>query len=321
MIPSMFGPGRRQLANSLFAVAAMSGGGLGIAAAGQIVGLAEAVRPMLPAALAGMEGWRLSFFIAAAPAPLFVLLVMSIRAHRPGASLLPQVQGLGLRAAASILPYVRDHRRTFLTFFGGQACYTLGFGALTMWLPVILVRHLGQTAEQVGLAAGIVYPVSTAIGFCLTVLGLGRLTRRYGDSVPIRLLWLGCAVGVLNGIGLVLANSAMQIYLLATVTFTFQMAANMTYPTALQSLAPTPLRARAAALQGIMATPIGALATPAVGFVSDLLGDVPHGLQIASALVGVPALLLGLVLYTLAARPFAATAAATRATDAAAAAA
>lgn len=322
MIPSMFGPGKRQLANSLFALAAMSGGGLGIAAAGQIVGLAEALRPLLPAALAALEGWRLSFFIAAAPAPLFVLLVLSIRLPgRGGAALLPSLQATGLRAAAALLPHVRQHRQTFLTFFGGQACYTLGFGALTMWLPVILMRHMGQTAEQVGLAAGIVYPLSTAVGFLITVLGMKRLTQRFGESVPIRMLWLGCAVGVMNGFFLVFANSAMQIYVLATLTFTFQMAANMTYPTALQNLAPGPLRARAAALQGIMVTPIGAVATPAVGFVSDLLGDVPHGLQIASAMVGVPALLLGLFLFTLAARPFAKTAAATRAADAAAAAA
>jgi hypothetical protein len=78
------------------------------------------------------------------------------------------------------------------------------------------------------------------------------------------------------------------------------------------------LRARAAALQGILIAPIGAAAAPLVGFVSDQLGEVPQGIQIASAAVGVPALVVGLVVYALAARPFAATAAAVRTMDEAA---
>jgi MFS family permease len=78
LIPLLFFGAQRQLANSIFAVTAVGGGALALALSGQLVTWVESARPSLPMALQGLEGWRLSFFAAAMPAPLMILLVLTI---------------------------------------------------------------------------------------------------------------------------------------------------------------------------------------------------------------------------------------------------
>ena len=57
------------------------GTGAAIAFCGLLSQLAEVSRPYLPVAMQGMETWRLTFFWAALPAPLFVLLLLWLPVH------------------------------------------------------------------------------------------------------------------------------------------------------------------------------------------------------------------------------------------------
>jgi hypothetical protein len=94
--------------------------------------------------------------------------------------------------------------------------------------------------------------------------------------------------------------------------------AGMLYVTALQGLAPTPLRARVVAVQTIINSAAGAVAVPLVGLLSDQLKHLPNGLMVAATALATPVLLLSAWLLWRGERPYVDTAQANARIDAAA---
>jgi MFS family permease len=92
----------------------------------------------------------------------------------------------------------------------------------------------------------------------------------------------------------------------------------MVYPTALQELAPSHLRARVVALIGIVIFVFIALGPIIVGAISDQLKGRPDGLLLSVVGVGLVALVGGGILLTICSRHAVATVAAAHAAEAAA---
>jgi len=65
----------------------------------------------------------------------------------------------------------------------------------------------------------------------------------------------------------------------------------MTYPTALQDIAPAHLRGRIFAIMGVLSIAFPSAAPPFVGFLSDQLAHRPDGLMLAMVVVSVSSLL------------------------------
>jgi MFS family permease len=323
LIPALFAPRRLQVANSTFALATGIGGSATIALCGLLIANVESVRPMLPASLSAMEGWRLSFFAAALPGPLMAALVLSIT--RAGARpVQPAQAGLATRPAAGappLLPHIRAHLRTFLHFSGGVGLSFFGFGAVSGWIANMLMRQFEQTPMQVGSGLGLAGSIGLALGFFISAFGLKPLTARLGLRLQLRSLWVATlCTAALNG-ALILATSALQVYVLFGVMIMCLALAGMLYVTALQGLATAGVRARVIALQTVINSAAGALAVPLVGLLSDQLHHLPNGLMVAATAIATPALLVAAWLLARGERPYAETAAANARIDAAAAAA
>ena len=295
MIPDLFPEQKRQLANSIFAVAAGAAGGLAYAISGQMVSHIEPLRPLLPAAMQSLDAWRLSFYAAAVPAPFMLLLIATVRFRSRKIMAESTTSGPAVPAthALRIVPYVREHRSTILYFLLGIGVAVFGFGAMGAWAVVIAMRVFGQTAAQVGAIITPVVLASTAISFALSVYVVRRFGPRYGDRLPVRALWISYVVAACGNVSLAFTATATQFYVVAGLGSTLTAAAGMLYPTALQSMAPAHLRARLISIQGIASLALGAAAAPAVGFLSDRLKDLPNGLLLAAVGVSVPALLIG----------------------------
>ena len=149
MIPRMFGRAKRQIANSIFVLAAAASGGLGMVLAGQLVGFVEVIRDLLPVAIQGFEAWRLSFLVAAAPAPLMIVLIYTVRAAQKiratGAS---ESSGVAVSSVGpTLIEHFREHSKTLFAFFGAMGMAIASFAAVGVWLPVILIRQFGQTPQ------------------------------------------------------------------------------------------------------------------------------------------------------------------------------
>jgi MFS family permease len=326
LIPDLFSEKKRQLANSIYALATTGASALGIVLTGLIIGNVDSVRPVLPAPLAGLEAWRLSFFIVAMPAPLMMLLIASIRirprpaeAARPDPASMPispSAEPAPLSHALPLLPYLRLHAATFLTFYGGIGAMVFGFGALGGWLAVIYQRVFGQTPQQIGAVVGGIAAAATAVGFLLSVYGMRFLAPRLGPKMNIRVVWVSalCAGAVLSL--MLFATQARQMYAIHGIYIMLLTSATMIYPTVVQSLSPRRLRARASAVLGVVMSGSGAIAPPIVGLVSDQFKQLHNGLIVASVLVAVPALLAGACLLFWSERGYLATKAAAETVDA-----
>jgi len=316
MIPDMFGEKKRQVANSVFALASMSATSLAMALSGQVIGMVDALRPGLPAALQLLESWRLSFFAVAVPAPLLVLMIATIYLRRrPAGAAAPGKPAMA--PVAALVPHLRANRTTFLFFTGGLFSALFGFAAVGSWLPVIYLRNHGVSAQQLGAALGIIALVSVLVGFPASIYGTRFFRNRIGTRVNIRSLWLTCVLAILAIALMVFATSARQMFIIHGAYLVTLTAALLVYPTTLQALAPSHLRARTVAIVGMVSSSGSAIAPPITGFVSDQLKGNPNGLMLAAALVSIPALALAVLLLAKCERHYVVTAEASRLADAA----
>ena len=304
LIPDLFRDKKRQLANSVFALASTASGALALALCGQVIAGVESLRHLLPAGMQAMDGWRLSFFAAALPAPVMMLLIATIavqRGRRPPARDLAAAENPSTGAANSVthahalVPYLKQHAQTFFCFHVGVGFAVFGFSAVGAWLAVIYMRVYGQTAAQVGAAMGTTALVATALGFAISVFGV-RYFAGVGVKLNVRALWTACLTTVAIDLALVFTTSAQQMYAIQGVHTVLLTAASMLYPTALQSLAPSHLRARVVAIQSVVGLAFAALAPPAVGLLSDHLKHLPNGIIVAAVGVAVPAMLIAAAL-------------------------
>jgi MFS family permease len=320
LIPDLFPEKQRQTANSIYAVASTVTGGLALALTGQVVGSVELMRGGLPGALQAMDAWRLAMFVVAAPAPIMVMLIATIvirRRERSAAGVVTTDLGppVAVAPAAPFLPYLRQHWQTFACYFGGMGVGLLGYQAGGSWLGVIYLRVYGQTPQQVGAVLGGIGIVATAIGFGLSIWVVRRFGPRMGPRLNLRVMVLTVLMLALSFGAMPFATRVEHMYGIQAFYITLITTSTMLLPTIVQTLAPGPLRARVASIQGVVGAVAAATAPLLTGLVSDQLKHLPNGLTLAAASVAVPCLTLAAGLFYLSERRYEATALAARRID------
>jgi MFS family permease len=313
LIPDLFDRRQRQLANSIFALASAASGALGLVICGQIVTGVASARPTLPAYLHGFADWQLSFFAAAAPAPIMLLVVATLRAPRRAAATQVVATGPSTRQEigdASIWTFLKQHRFTFGGMYVGFGLSNLGYAALSSWIVVICMRSFHTSAAQVGGVLGLASLVAVAIGLGVSVLLTRVLADRIGPALPIRMIRIGVLITAGLIFSMLFVTSVVEVYGIMFVGYTVISTTGMVLPTAFQNLSPPRHRARLIALQGIVAVAIAAWAPPLVGLLSDRMKQTPHGLIIAVVAVSVPSLIASVLALSVSERSFATTAAA-----------
>lgn len=302
LIPELFPPHRRQTANSVYSLASQASGGLALALTGALIGSVDLVRPLLPGGLSGLDGWRLAFFLAAAPAPLMVLALLTIRITRRFKAPAADAESASAEAEAPrqpappLLPYMRQHAQFFICFYGGVGLAIFGFNCVGSWLAVIYARVFQQTPLQVGAAIGTIALAGTALGFLLSIYGTRWLGLRLGTRMNLRIMWVSAASAIVTFSMMVFATSATQMYAIQGLYIFLLTTAIMVYPTALQSMAPNVYRSRMVALMSVLSAGLTAVSPPLVGLVSDQFTHRPNGLILSAVLVAVPALLLSVAM-------------------------
>ncbi|WP_349741992.1 MFS transporter [Roseateles cavernae] len=292
LIPDVVPERRRALANGIYALAAILGTGLGLTLSGGLMHGLDDLRPLLPAALQGLESWRLAFLAVAAPGPLVALAVLLIRVRRTPAV----VPGQDAAPAASVRAYLNGQSLTALGVFGSAGLAALGLAAVGNWVPVIAARSFGASAAEVGQGIGGAYLLGTLAGAAAGAVAVKRLRRRLGVATPVRVIALGMGIAALGSGLLLFTDSVLQIYLLFGVQVAALIAGSVLAPTMLQDMTPAPLRSRVIALGTVVSVGLSALSPVLVGLLSDALQPEPRGLLISVALVCTVAMGLGAVL-------------------------
>jgi len=131
-----------------------------------------------------------------------------------------------------------------------------------------------------------------------------RFGSRWGPAAPLR---LGFYAMVIAGPTLVLApfaQSPWQLLTLVGCQVTAGTLVGSLLPNVLQDVAPAALRGRVFAIYAVLIAPTSGLSIMAVGGLSDLLHAGPRAVLYATAVLGVPAWIIGATLVHFAQRPF-----------------
>jgi cyclophilin family peptidyl-prolyl cis-trans isomerase/predicted MFS family arabinose efflux permease len=300
-VPELF-PGRQRItANFIFFFASILGVSLGLVLGGAAIGSVDLLRPSLPSSLQGFESWRLAFFAVAAPAPLFIGLVL-ITSLRKTAR--PTSTDHGAHST-EMIPYLRHAGKPLILVVLGSTTFHFAFGGLIIWTPVAMARLFGTTPAQNGTGLGSAVAVGSLLGVAAGAMLLPRLMKRMGPSASVRLAWLALLFGGPIVIGMLFVTAAWQAYVIVGQQMALAVMVGSLVPTMLQDLAPAGLRARTISIYTILGGLLGGASVLIIGAFSDSTSD-PRGLLMAAVATAVPAWLFAAVLMRAAEKPFAA---------------
>ena len=108
---------------------------------------------------------------------------------------------------------------------------------------------------------------------------------------------ISCVIAAAMQFSMPWADSASQIYAASGVFAVAASMITMMFPTALQGLAPSALRARVFAVAVVICSIGAASALPLAGWISDQWKHLPNGVLLAAACIGVPALCTAALLF------------------------
>lgn len=286
MIPDIFPPRRRELANIIFFGCALFGVSVGLSLGGATLALLEKSHHLLPGPLGGMESWRTALILVAAPGPLFAALVTTMRArsHTDRDGTPPQKTPYG----SDILAFLRRHWRPFAAIYGSIFVYNLPLAAAFAWLPVAIPRAFAGTPPSAfGVQMGLVIAIGSVVGLLIPILCSRWLSRKDpGAPLGVGAVFVGLAA--IPSALLPFANQPWQIYASVGCQFTALLAAGAMMPGVIQRLSPPLLRSRLTSFIGICAAIAQGVAPIAVGAMSGWL-DPHRGLLVAIAAISLPA--------------------------------
>jgi hypothetical protein len=156
----------------------------------------------------------------------------------------------------------------------------------------------------VGQGIGLGYILGTLAGAGAGAWAVRRLSGRHGRATPVRVTVWGLALGAVASAAMLMAGSALQLYVLFGLQVAALIAASVLAPTLLQDMTPPALRSRLIAVGGLVTVSMASLSPPLVGLMSDALSAVPAGLQWSLAAVSAVALAAGAALIRTAEAPF-----------------
>ena len=301
MIPDLFPERQRNTANFIYFAAALLGAAAGLALGGATLGWIDSVQPSLPAAFSSMEPWRVALLIVAAPGPLFVALILSIRVATDKRAPIGST-GLPEHRVLPIAPYLRANWKTLGCLLGTIAAYGLPMTSTFAWLPLAMPRIFGTAQSSVGVQMGIALAIGTICGLLLPPIA-NKLLRGKSPLRSINLARAFLVAALVPTILLLFAATPWQVYAAAGCQVMLALGTAAMMPGLLQEISPTPLRARILAMLGIVSGISTGLSPLLVGGLSEQI-DGPRGILIAIVSVGLPGWLIGAFLLSIVRRPF-----------------
>lgn len=308
MLPDLFPISGRQLGNSIYVFVSVIATSISSFLTGLLVSKIDAVRAFLPAALADLPDWRLSFIVAASFVPFAILLTLTMPARTAGpgavAKMARKADGEGMPnevepGQISIWRFIWQNRKAQFGFNLAFMIQLFGVAAGTNYLAIIAMRDYKQTALQIGSTVGVLALVNAAIGFSLAGLLFSRLQPKYGDQVPLMALSIGSVLAIFGSLLLMQARSIEQLYAFYCFLAIVLSIGLMTYPTVLQNMTLPHLRARMFALITIAQLFAGGLGTVAGGAASDALKamGVERSLLVGGGIVSVICSIIAAIMF------------------------
>jgi MFS family permease len=271
LIPDLFPGPLRIRANIIYFAANVLGVGVGLSAAGMVLGWVESMRPVLPQALRTLAGWRLSFLAVALPGPLIALAIAFI-----GKTSRAVHAALRNPSTDELIGYFRTHGRSAFGVFLGAGFGSVAAMAFFAWLPVAMVRAFDLVPASVGAKFGLSYSAGAGVGLVLATITT-PLWRRCAGAVGVpRGISVTGILAVIPTLLLGFVAHPWVAYLLVTTLMSLVITGLALAPTFYQDMAPPAIRARVLAVLSIVSAIMGAAGQLLVGAIADHLGGGPR---------------------------------------------
>jgi len=299
-VADLFFGRKRATANAVYYLSASAGVSAGMALGGLAFAAIDSAHAMLPAALGHFSAWRLAFFAAAAPAPLFLIATAFGNLRRQGHAQAPETPV----RSTSVARFVLDHRGAVGGVFGAIALYMVGFGALLPWIPVALTRMFQTSAAENGYGMGVAVAIGSLCGVSIANLLLRRALSLSASAPALSVAVPVLAAGIPMAAVLPFIATAVQGFALVGLMLVVGTAIGSLLPSVLQAMAPPSLRGRMMSLY-LISTSLAAGGSPTlVGWLSTHVFRGDHQLLIVLAVVTVLSWTLGALLFSGSRRAF-----------------
>jgi len=264
LIADRFDARRLPLAMSLYATGVALGAGMAFLLGGQVVALAAAARGV--PGLGALAPWQAAFVIVGAPGLLVAALMLLTVRDSPRAAVAHEAGGAGL------VPFWRARRRLILLYLAGISLLTSASFANLLWLPAAFIRRFGWSASAFGAVFGSMLIV-LAIGGTLAAGALaGRWVASGRRDAPVTLTGIAALVTLPTTFAAAMPNAELALLLLAPGILVSSVYVGLG-PAIVQSVAPSAIRSRVAAialmttnLLGMVLGPVGVGAITTYGF-------------------------------------------------------
>jgi MFS family permease len=287
LIADYFPRERVGLAMSVWSLGTFLGSGLAYFVGGWVVGAVTAAGGLRLPIVGALRPWQVVFVLVGAPGLLIALLMTTVRDPRAGRAAPARAN------AATLLPYLREHLRTFTTLgIGFALSAAVNFG-IAAWLATFLIRTYGWTPARAGIVQG---ALTMTVGVGGTLAGgraAGALVRRGYADAPLR-------IGIIGAAGMIVSASAYALMPNAALSVAWLVVVNFfaAFPwgpasAAAAEIVPAPIRTQGIALYFFVLSLVsGTLGPTAVAFFTDSVFHDPMALRYSLVIVNVVGMLL-----------------------------
>lgn len=301
LIADLFPADRRSPAMNAFGASGSFGSGAGLIVGGLILGVFTVTPPSLPG-LGLLHPWQATFMALGLPGVVVAVLMLAVPEPRNAQAAAAGTSGRHVGAERTSLEvplsavngYAMENKRTMIALMMGAGCFYAGVYGWAGWAPTYFVREFGWTYPQVGKMLGVQLAVVGPVG-ALLAGWVGGLWRRGGTPHAYLRIAVIAGLGMtVSTVGMVCVQSAHAATVLMALGAFFAFFLFGAGPSAIQEIAPGPMRGQFAAIYTGILSLLGAGCGPvAIGVLTDYVYHDPraigHSIGIVCFVFGVVA--------------------------------
>jgi MFS family permease len=295
LIGDAFGPSRRGMAMSVYALGTFFGAGLAYVLGAWVTALAATEAGVVVPLLGAVRAWQFVFLVVGAPGLVVAALALTMREPPRGA-------GAGRATVGEVVAYWRQHAATFVPLSCAFGCWSAVNYGIAAWLATFFVRTHGWTASAAGTWQG---TLTMTVGVAGALLGgwwADRRLRSGEEDAALR-------VARVAAIGLLATGTAYPLVASATTAAALLVPVNLcaampwgAASAAVANALPSRMRGQGAALYLLVVNlSSGVLGPTSVALLTDYVFGDRAGLRFALATSTAVGLVAAIALLTLAA--------------------
>lgn len=247
------------MAMAVYYTAPFLGIGLASLAGGPLIEYLDTLAPVSLPLVGEMKSWQLAFLFAAAPAPLVLILMTTVREpiRRGVASAFSSQEGRKGVPLAAIAAFLRERARFFSFMFAALAMLTVMGYSIFAWVVPMLTRVHGLGVGDAGFSYGAIALTFGVGGSFAAGFFTSWLVARGGADAAMRVIMVGSFAVCPLVIALAVApNATVALILLCPITFIMGMPGGLAQA-ALGAITPNQIRAQTLAVYFIVVNFIG----------------------------------------------------------------